>query len=146
MKSNSGQVSCKARWHIILRILAKLFCFTYSYVATNKLEIIRSYLSGRGGIYYILGALIVLVVSDSLLSRFLVRNRLGWEWNPFLQRWVGEDTFVVIKALGVLLCALILWDIHRRHPKLALIASLCFTVLYAGIVLWNLIVLFITQV
>ena len=112
----------------------------------NKLKTIKSYLFGRSGIRYVLGALIVLVISDGLISRFLVRNRLGREWNPFLQRWVGEDIFLVIKVLGVLICVLILWDIYNRRPKLALITSLCLAVSYAGIVLWNLLVLFITQV
>ena len=110
------------------------------------MKIMRGYFLGRGGIRYVLGALIVLVVSDGLISHFLVRSRLGREWNPFLQRWVGEDIFLVIKVLGVLICALILWDIYNRRPKLALITSLCFAVSYAGIVLWNLFVLFITQV
>jgi len=93
---------------------------------------------------YLLGMLIVLVVSDGVISNFVVTRRLGWEWNPFLQNWVGKDVFLAIKVLGVFLCALILWDIYKRWPKLALIASLCFVVLYAGIVLWNLSVLFVT--
>jgi len=94
----------------------------------------------------LLGVLIGLVVSDGVISRFIVTERLGWEANPFLQTVVGEDMFLAIKVLGVLLCALILWDMYRRWPKLAVISSLCFVVLYSGIVLWNICVFFITKV
>ncbi len=93
---------------------------------------------------YLLGALIALVVSDGLISHFLVSRGLAQEGNPFLEALVGEGIFLVIKVLGVLLCALILWDIYKQRPKLAMISSLCFVVLYAGIVLWNLCVFFIT--
>ncbi len=95
---------------------------------------------------YPLAALIALVVSDGLITQFLVRQEIGRERNPLLQGVVGEASFLVIKVLGALLCALILWDIYRRWPKLALISSWCFVVVYAGIVLWNLSVFFVSQV
>jgi len=95
---------------------------------------------------YLLGALITLVVSDGLISHFLVRHGLGREGNPFLETLVGEWNFLVIRVLAVLLCAFILWDIYKRRSRLAVITTLCFVVLYTGIVLWNLLVLFITQV
>ncbi len=95
---------------------------------------------------YLLAALIALVVSDGLLSNFLVRAGLGREGNPFLETLVGEWNFLVIKVFGALLSALILWDIYKRRSKLAVTTTLCFVVLYAGIVLWNLYVFFITQV
>lgn len=94
---------------------------------------------------YPLSALIVLVVSDGLISDFLVRGRLGQEGNPLLRMWVGEEAFLVIKVLGALLCAFLLWDIYKQWPKLALISAWCFVVLYAGIVFWNLYVFVITQ-
>ena len=106
----------------------------------------KSYLAGIHRIGYLLGALIVLVVSDGLISHFLVRHGFGREGNPFLETLVGKETFLIIKVLGVLLCALVLWDIYKRRPKLATITTLCFVILYAGIVLWNLGVFFITQV
>lgn len=112
----------------------------------GDLKTIKSYFSSTHGIRYLLAALIALVVSDGLITRFLVSRGLGQEGNPFLQTLVGETNFLVIKVLGALLCALILWDIHRRRPKLALISSWCFVVIYAGIVLWNLYVFFISQV
>jgi hypothetical protein len=45
-------------------------------------------------------------------------------------------------VVGVLLAALILWDISRRHPRLAFWASLVFLAGYVGIVAWNASLLF----
>jgi len=95
---------------------------------------------------YLLGALIALVVSDGLITHFLVQRGLAWELNPFLRTLIGEGNFLVIKVVGVLLAAFILWDIYKHWPKLARISSLCFVVIYAGIVGWNLSVFFATQV
>ncbi len=94
---------------------------------------------------YILGTLIALVVADGLISNFLIRQGLAWEGNPFLEALVGGGAFLVIKILGALFCALVLWDIHRQWPRLGLISSLCFVCLYTGIVFWNLCAFFIAQ-
>jgi len=91
-----------------------------------------------------LGVLTGLIVSDGLISYFLVRYGLGQEGNPFLQTLVGEGNFLVIKVLAALLCAFILWDIYKQWPKLALISTSCFVALYTGVVSWNLFVFFIT--
>jgi len=94
---------------------------------------------------WLIGTLVVLVVTDGLISNFLVGHGLGREGNPFLQTLVGEGSFLVIKIAGALVCALILWDIYKKWPKLAMISSACFVVLYAGIVIWNFWLFFITR-
>ena len=106
---------------------------------------IKSYFPWTNRILYPLAALIALVISDGLITRFLVRQGLGQEVNPLIKALAGETHFLVLKALGALLCALILWDIYRRRPKLALISSWCFAGAYAGIVLWNLGIFFVSQ-
>jgi len=87
---------------------------------------------------YLIGLLILLVTSDGLLTNLLIKDGLAREGNPFLQPIVGDIGFLVLKAVGVLLCAVILWDIYRRFPKLALVSTSCFVVFYAVIVFWNL--------
>ena len=87
---------------------------------------------------YLLGLLIVFEILDGLLTHFLLRNETLVEGNPFLQPLVGEANFLLIKVLGGLLCALILWDIYQRHPWLATITTSCCAMFYAGIVGWNL--------
>ncbi len=87
---------------------------------------------------YLLGFLVLLVIADGLLTQFLVNDGRAQEANPFLQPIVGDVGFLVLKVVGSLLCAIILWDIYRRYPRVAFIATSCFVVVYTGIVLWNL--------
>ena len=86
---------------------------------------------------YLLGLLVVFVISDGLLTQFLVDGGLAREGNPFLQPLVGDVGFIVLKAAGALLCAFILWDVYRRFPRVAVIAAWCCVVAYGAIVLWN---------
>ena len=89
-------------------------------------------------IKYLLGLLVLLVVADGLLTQLLITDGKAREGNPFLQSIVGENIFIVLKVAGALLCALILWDIYKRHPRVALISTSCFVAFYGVIVLWNL--------
>ena len=86
---------------------------------------------------YLLGLLILLNIADGILTHFLVELDLGREINPFLLQLVGEPGFLVLKVVGILLCVLILWDIHRRHPRLAFMSTSVFVTIYIGIVAWN---------
>ena len=86
---------------------------------------------------YVLATLVSLVVADGIISRFIVRNGLGREANPVLQALVGENNFLLIKLAAALICALILWDLFKTRPKLALSSSLVFIVLYTAILFWN---------
>lgn len=86
---------------------------------------------------YLLGLLVLLVIGDGLLTRFLLDGGLAREGNPLLQPLVGENGFLILKAAGALLCAFILWDIYKRFPRVAVIATWCCVIAYAGIVLWN---------
>ena len=87
-----------------------------------------------------------LVIADGLISQFLVKSSLGREINPLLGSLVGQPVFIALKVFGAALCAFILWDINKRRPRLALIATFCFIAVYGGIVLWNLASLFISKV
>ena len=86
---------------------------------------------------YLLSLLVIFVISDGLLTEFLLDGGRVREGNPFLEPLVGEVGFLILKVVGSLLCAFILWDIYRRFPKVALIATWCFVVGYGVIVLWN---------
>lgn len=86
---------------------------------------------------YLLGLLVVLVIADGVLTQFLVSGGLAREGNPFLQPLVGTAAFLVLKVAGALLAAFILWDVYRRFPRVAVIATSCFVFVYGVIVLWN---------
>ena len=86
---------------------------------------------------YLLFFLILFEITDGVLTHFLIKSGLAREGNPFLTAIVGEAGFIVLKVVGVLLCALILWDIYKRFPRVALISTWCFVIFYGAIVLWN---------
>lgn len=86
---------------------------------------------------YLLGLLILFNIADGALTHFLVSFGLAREGNPFLLPLVGQPGFLVLKVAGVLFSALVLWDIYRRHPRLALVSTSCFVLGYGVIVLWN---------
>lgn len=86
---------------------------------------------------YLLGLLITFEILDGVLTHFLVTNGLAREGNPFLMPLVGETNFLILKVVGVLLCALILWDVYQRYPRVALTATAGFATFYFVIVLWN---------
>jgi len=92
---------------------------------------------------YLLGLLVLFNVADAVLTHFLVTGGTAREGNPFLLPIVGEPGFIILKVVGVLFCAFVLWDISRRYPKLALVSTSIFTTGYAVIVFWNLALLVI---
>jgi hypothetical protein len=54
-----------------------------------------------------------------------------------MMSFAGGWGFIIVKTVGVLLAALILWDIHRRSPRVAVWTASFFLLAYAGIVVWN---------
>jgi hypothetical protein len=88
-------------------------------------------------LYMLLLALFVLVVADGLITSFLVNNGLAGEGNPLLRGWVDQWYFPLAKTLAALFCGVIIWDMHRRWPKLAILSSISFVIFYGMIVLWN---------
>jgi len=89
-------------------------------------------------IKYLLGLLIGFEISDGVLTHFLIQKGLAREGNPFLVPIVGETNFLILKVVGVLVAAIVLWDVYQHHPRLAIIATTFFVVGYGAIVLWNL--------
>jgi hypothetical protein len=81
--------------------------------------------------------LILLVVADGVVTNILIKKDLAWEGNPFLQGVAGGYGLIIVKVVGVLVAAGILWDVHRRNPRVAFWISLAFVLVYAAIVVWN---------
>lgn len=93
---------------------------------------------------YMLYTLFALIVADGIISDFLIMQKLGREWNPFLKTLVGSEQFLLIKACGALLVIAIMWEIYKKRPRMAIVSSLCFLVLYTGIIYWNSFVFLLT--
>ena len=92
----------------------------------------------------VLLTLAALIIADGVITQFLIRHGLGYEWNPFLQSFVVEYDFLQIKLAGAFLGTLSLWYIYKTRPVTARGISLVFMVLYSGILYWNLGVFFLT--
>jgi len=86
--------------------------------------------------------LVVLVATDGFITNLLIKSGIAHEGNALLKPIAGTGIFLVVKLVGALLCALLLWDIYRQWPKIAMIASYFFVGIYACITIWNLILLF----
>ncbi|MFC1964282.1 DUF5658 family protein [Chloroflexota bacterium] len=93
----------------------------------------------------LLGTLIALVVADGVVSEFLIREGLASEGNPFLQVWIVDDLFLAIKLLGAFLAAILLWNIHKRKPRVAFATTVFCLVSYTVIVGWSLFIFFAAQ-
>jgi hypothetical protein len=74
---------------------------------------------------------------DGILTQLLVKAGLARESNPFLQPFVGDVGFIILKIVGAFLCAFILWDVYRRLPRVGIIATLIAVIGYGAIVAWN---------
>jgi len=86
----------------------------------------------------LLGSLVFLVMADGLLTNILVNFGIASEGNPFLAEIAGDAGMIVIKSVGLVICVLVLRDIYKHAPRLALISSGLAVVAYAVIVSWNL--------
>jgi hypothetical protein len=76
--------------------------------------------------------------ADGLITNILIQKGIAHEGNPVLVGIAGEHSFLILKIVGVLVAVLILWDIHRRYPRLAFWTGTVFLIIYCLIVSWNL--------
>jgi hypothetical protein len=97
----------------------------------------KIYRSSNKIMLWLLISLVILVILDGVITQYLVPNGKGNEANPFLASLVGEPSFIILKVVGALVCAIILWDVHRRFRKVGLIAAWIAVAAYSGIVIWN---------
>ena len=109
------------------------------------MKAVRSYFAGIRRMVWPLALLVSLVVADGVVTNILVGSGVAREGNPFLVSLVGDGSFLVLKAVGALFCALLLWDISRHRPRMAVISTFCLSFAYAGIVFWNMALLLTSQ-
>ena len=93
--------------------------------------------TGKKKMMYLLITLVSFVIIDGLLTEYLIPGGKVREANPFLEPLVGQTGFMILKTVGALLCAFILWDVYRRFPRVGMIAAWIAVFGYGVIVLWN---------
>ena len=94
--------------------------------------------AGRNTMKGLLGLLMTFIILDGVLTELLISRGFVREINPFLQPLVGDVGFMVLKVAGAILCALILWDVYGRLPRLTAIITTIAVAGYGVIVAWNL--------
>jgi hypothetical protein len=106
------------------------------------MDTLKSYVAYRTyQIRILIGSLFAAIIADGIITNHLVHGNFAREGNPFLDYWVIEGKLLSIKILGGLLVALYLWNIYRRHPKLAIVFSSLFLFSYILIICWNILIL-----
>ena len=97
----------------------------------------------RKKIIYLLIILVCLVVLDGIITEYLIDGGTASEANPFLESLVGEPAFMILKVVGAVVCAFILFDVYRRFPKTAVVTTWIAVAGYFAIVLWNVSLIFL---
>jgi hypothetical protein len=87
--------------------------------------------------FWLLGVLVAFVILDGVVTEMLIAQGIARESNPFLEPLVGQTGFLILKTVGALAAAFILFDIYRHWPKLGVMATCVAVAAYGGIGLWN---------
>jgi hypothetical protein len=86
---------------------------------------------------YLLASMVAFMIMDAVLTQYLVPSGKAREANMLIEPLVGQPSFMILKIVGALICALLLWDIHRRFPRLGKISAWIAMAGCGVIVLWN---------
>jgi len=93
---------------------------------------------------FMLYTLFGLIVTDGLITQFLVENGQALEANPFLRAWVKQELFLAIKVSGAFLATLLLWFKYNAIPRLIYVITTIFLTFYTIVVFWNMFVFLAT--
>ncbi len=96
---------------------------------------------GLSSIVCLVVVLVLLVIADGFISRYIAFNGLGTEGNPVLQPLIEGGAFLPLKLVGSLVVGGVILDLHRRLPIVAHYTGLAAICLYTAILYWNLAVL-----
>ena len=90
--------------------------------------------------------IISLIVALEIMDGFLTYSAVGKNWvreaNPLFHDTAGSGNFLIMKVLGALLSALLLWLVYKRFPKVSFIAGTGIMLFYTAVCSWNMSILF----
>jgi hypothetical protein len=78
-----------------------------------------------------------LMILDGVLTNILVTRNLAYEINPILANVAGRPGLLIIKLLGAILAAIILWRMYQRYRALAIAITTFFVLVYGSLVMWS---------
>jgi len=87
---------------------------------------------------YLLGLLCGFEISDGAITHFLVGSGQFREANPLMAPVVSDGNFLLLKVVGVFLCALVLLKLYRRFPTVTVATTSSVVTFYGAVIAWNL--------
>jgi hypothetical protein len=79
----------------------------------------------------------LLEAADGMFTHASVVSGAATEANPLLGQWTADPRFLVMKVAGGVLCAILLWFVYLRFPKLAVTSAASLIAFYGAVFLWN---------
>jgi hypothetical protein len=79
----------------------------------------------------------LLEAADGIFTRASVASGAAREANPLLGTWTADPSFLVMKVAGGVACAILLWIVYLRFPKLAVTSAASLIAFYGAVLLWN---------
>jgi hypothetical protein len=76
-------------------------------------------------------------VLDGVFTRRAVSEGLVREANPLLGNAVTAWGSVVVKIAGAAACAVLLWLLHLRFPRIASFSAIFVAAFYGSVIMWN---------
>ena len=87
---------------------------------------------------YLLALLCGFEVSDGVITHVLVSSGQFREGNPLMAPIVGDGNFLLLKIVGVLICALVLLKLYQRFPRVTILTTSSVVTFYGAVIGWNL--------
>jgi hypothetical protein len=92
----------------------------------------------RSLMLFLISFLVVLEAADGIFTYSAVCRGLVREGNPLMLNMASTGNFLVMKISGAIVCALLLWLLYKRFPRISLAVASSIVVFYAGVLTWNL--------
>ena len=87
---------------------------------------------------YLITLLCGFEISDGIITQLLVSNGPFVEANPLMAPVVSDGNFLLLKIVGVVLCALILMKLYRYFPRITILTTSSLVTFYGAVIGWNL--------
>lgn len=79
---------------------------------------------------------------DGVMTQVFVSKGLVKEANPLMAPLVAGGSFLPLKLVGIVVLLSLLWVLHKRFPKMAVVAASSVAALSAVLIIWNFVVFF----
>ncbi len=75
--------------------------------------------------------------TDGILTYSAVGKDIVKEGNPLMETMAGTEGFLIMKILGAIFCALLLWLVYKKFPRVSLLVTSSIVIIYTMVLSWN---------